>query len=99
MDDERPQGNADDTWPCNDLGRIDEAAMMRRVQDDPAYLRSRGEWDITPLQDAIEHDLPDLVEFMLRHGADPNACTDDGFTCLLWLSNRTIPRRFGWSRN
>src|SRR5262245_44587637 len=23
------------------------------------------------------------VEFMLRHGADPNASIDDGFTCLL----------------
>jgi len=83
MDREPPYRNADDTWTSDALERGDVAAVMSRVRDDPAYLTSRDFIGNSPLRNAVAFSLVDLVDFLIRHGADPDEAVDDGYTCLL----------------
>lgn len=83
MDPEPPYRNADDTWTSDALERGDVAAVMARVRDAPAYLTSRDFIGNSPLLNAVAFNLVDLVDFLIRHGADPDEEVDDGYTCLL----------------
>lgn len=73
----------EDTWTSDALERDDRQAVRDRVLSDPDYLARRSTYGETPLRTAIVYDERALVEFMLAHGADPNATEDDGYTCLL----------------
>ena len=66
--------------PGTEPGKL--AAVMRRVLDDPAYLTSRDQDGDTPLQSAVASNRLDLVECLLRAGADPNVEVGDGYTSL-----------------
>jgi ankyrin repeat protein len=75
--------DSDDTWTVDAMQRGDVAAVMKRAQEDPAYLASRDFVGATPLLTAIDFGDAHLVELMLRRGADPNVEVDDGYTALL----------------
>jgi ankyrin repeat protein len=60
----------------------DLAESKRRVSADLAYLTSRDENNDTPLLRAVFSNRPDVVEFLLRAGADPNVDDGDGYTSL-----------------
>ncbi|NCO38927.1 MAG: ankryin [Armatimonadetes bacterium CG_4_10_14_3_um_filter_66_18] len=75
--------NTDNTWMRDALQRGDVAAVKQRVVDDPTHLSSRDCLGRTPLLTAIGSGNAELVEFMLKHGADPNVEMDEGYTCLL----------------
>ncbi len=76
----RKTGN---TWTSDALQRGDIAAIHRKVLDDSNYILERDYIGGTPLLNAIAFDNLELVQFLLKHGADPNVAVDDGYTCLL----------------
>jgi ankyrin repeat protein len=56
--------------------------VKRYVEMKAPDLNVAGSDGLTPLEDAIESDNADLVEFMLLHGADPNISIDEHLTAL-----------------
>lgn len=67
------------TWTSDALERNDVAAVMQRALTDPAYLTTRDYFENTPLLTAISFGSAELVEFLLKQGADPNVEVDDGY--------------------
>jgi len=69
----------------------DFQAIRERVLGEPDYVNSRDYIGRTPLLTAIGFGNAELVEFLLQHGADPNAPVDDGYTCLLTAAQSDKP--------
>ena len=75
--------NSGNHWTTEALENGNVEAIRQRTLEDVTYLQSPDAMGNTPLQTAIEFDHLDLVQFLLRQGADPNVKVDDGYTCLL----------------
>ena len=75
--------NADNTWTSDALQRGDTDAIREKVLDNPSYVHERDFVGDTPLLTAIAFGNLELVQFLIKHGADPNVKVDDGYTCLL----------------
>jgi len=75
--------NADNTWTSDALQRGDSDAIRDKARENSSYIHERDFVGDTPLLTAIAFADLDLVQFLLRHGADPNVEVNDGYTCLL----------------
>jgi ankyrin repeat protein len=58
------------------------AAIARRLVEVGADVNVRQRHGWTPLHGAVHMGDADLVRFLLSHGADPKAATDDGETAI-----------------
>lgn len=73
----------DDHWMSDALQAGDVETIKQRVQADPSFVHHCDYIGETPLQSAIGVSNLSLVNFLLKHEADPNVPVDDGYTCLL----------------
>lgn len=73
----------DKSWTCDRLqcGNVD--AIQERFETDLAYREARDSVGDTPLLSAVCFDHLPLVEWLLEHGANPNADAGDGSPCLM----------------
>lgn len=73
----------DKSWTCDRLqcGNVD--AIQERFETDPAYREARDSVGDTPLLSAVCFDHLPLVEWLLEHGANPNAEAGNGSPCLM----------------
>lgn len=62
------------------------AGWMECVQvlvEEGANVNARSELSITPLMESVIHnDKPEILEYLISHGADPNAADVAGYTAL-----------------
>ena len=65
--------------------RCSPAELQQHLQDG-AKINAKGMGEITPLMQAVaENPYPQVIQAMLKAGADPNARDDDGRTALMYL--------------
>lgn len=62
------------------FGDIDE--MRRMLELDPTIVHSRDKWGFTALHGVAGEEQYEAAEYLLDHGADPNAKNDEGITPL-----------------
>lgn len=51
-------------------------------------------YDLSPIVDAMDSNSPQMVEYLLDRGADPNHQTDDGSSPLFYVFDSEDPVRF-----
>lgn len=61
----------------------DVHSIKQRILSDPKYLHARDEDGDTPILLAACSSKLEIVELLIRHGANPNDCGNDGYNCLL----------------
>ena len=57
--------------------RTGDAAGAERLIRAGADVNAKDQVGMTPLINAVESDRPEMVEFLLNHGADPQAVSED----------------------
>jgi hypothetical protein len=86
-----------------DAVRRADLAALQRFLDEGWDVNVREPWSgITALQLAAGADNAELVQFLLRHGADPNSCDDDGYFAYDGTSRRVrelmLAYGFSWGQ-
>jgi uncharacterized protein len=62
------------------FGNLVEVRAM--LEADPTLVHSKDKWEFTALHGVAGEEQYEMAEYLLNHGADPNAKNDEGITPL-----------------